>query len=144
MIRRHLCEAGPWRRDSHLPTNVEEQLLAHASRVLEAVAEVEFLESVVVLARDELVEVDFEGFLVAGVHVARIALQPNPHAVHDVRATHVCQGQMRGDVLVLVCVVVGLQQRPKVRLGKRQVDCDDLVDRENVVAVDLANQSQRG
>ena len=139
-VERHVGEAGPWRRDAHLATHVEKQLFAHAGRVLEAVAEVEFLEPVVVLSRDELVEVDFEGLLVARVHVARIALQPNPHAVHDVRATHVHQGQMRGDVLVLVRLVVGLQQRPKVRLRKREVNGDDLIDREDVVAVDLANQ----
>ena len=139
-IERHLGEAGPWRWDAQLATHVEEQLLAHASRILEAVAEVEFLEPVVILAGDELVEVDFEGLLVARVHVAGIALQPNPHAVHDVRATHVRQGQVRGDVFVFVCLVVGLQQRPKVRLRECEVNGDDLIDRENVVAVDLGEK----
>ena len=47
---------------------------------------------------------------------------------------------MRDDVLVLIRLVVGLQQRPKVRLREREVNGDDLIDREDVVAVDLANQ----
>ena len=83
-----------------LAAHVEEQLLAHAGRVLD-VAEVEFLEPVVVLAGDELVEVDFEGLLVAGVHVAGIALQPNPHAAMTC-VPYIRQGQMRGDVFVFV------------------------------------------
>ena len=77
------------------------------------------------------------------MHVAGIALQPNPYTVPDMCATHVRQGQMRGDVFVFVRLVVGLQQRPKVRLRKCEVNGDDLIDREDVVAVDLANQPQR-
>ena len=130
-------EAGPRSRHIGLPADIEEQLFPHAGRVLESVAEVELLESVVVLARDVLVEVNLEGLLGAGVAVAGVALESDPDAVDGMRPTDVGKRQVGDDVLVLVRVVIVLQFGPEVGLREIQVHADDLINREDVVPVDL-------
>ena len=71
------------------------------------------------------------------MRVARVSFEPHAHAVHDVGTTHVSEGQHGWDVLVFVRRVMGLQIPPKVVLRKSQVNRDDLVNREDVVAIDL-------
>ena len=53
------------------------------------------------------------------------------------RAADVRQGQMGSDVFVFIGIVVRLEQGPKIRLRKFEVDADNLVDVEDVVPIDL-------
>ena len=71
------------------------------------------------------------------MRVARVSFEPHAHAVHDVGPTHVSEGEHGWDVLVFIRRVKGLQIPPKVVLRKGQVNRDDLVNREDVVAIDL-------
>ena len=132
-----LGEAGPRSGHIGLAADVEEQFFPHARGILEAVAEVELLQAVVVLAGDVFVEVNLEGLLGAGVAVAGIALEPNPDAVDGVRAADIGEGEVGDDVLVLVCVVVVLELGPEVGLREIEVHADDLIDGEDVVSVNL-------
>ena len=136
-IEGDIGKTGTRCRHASIQASIEKQLFAHASGVLEAVAEVEFLQTVVVLARDELVEVNLERLLDAWMKIARVPFEPHAHAVHDVCSTHVSEGEHGRDVLVFVGHVIELQISPKFFLRKGQLDGDDLVKREDVVAVKL-------
>ena len=132
-----LSEAGPRSRHIGLAADVEEQLFPHARRILEAVAEVELLQPVVVLAGDVFVEVNLEGLLGAGVAVAGVALESNPDAVDGVRAADIGEREVGDDVVVLVRVIVVLELGPEVGLREIEVHADDLIDGEDVVSVNL-------
>ena len=69
--------------------------------------------------------------------VAGVALESDPDAVDGMRPTDVGKRQVGDDVLVLVRVVIVLQLGPEVGLREIQVHADDLINRENVVPVDL-------
>ena len=63
----HFRKRGPRRQYASVFTQVQEDLFPGERRVLEAVVEIELLEQIIGLARNEAVEVHLERLFVAGV-----------------------------------------------------------------------------
>ena len=101
----HFRKRGPWRQNPGAFAHVQEDLFPGKRRILEAVVEVELLEQIVRLAGDEAVEVHLEGFLVAGVVHAGIALQPDAHRIQGGGVNFGGDGDGRGDVILLAVVL---------------------------------------
>lgn len=140
-VEGNLCEVGSWRENARRFAYIVKDFLPNEGGIFEAVVEVQLLEKVVGLPRNESVQIHLEGLLVTWVAHARIAFQSDADRVELGHAVEAGDGDARGDV-ILLAVVFDHEFVPEAVIVEGQVDLKDLIGAEDVVAFGLGIADQ--